>query len=140
MVLSKYHSFLRYLGVLFLGLFSLVVLVPAWAQDTPPNPPTAGDNSKVNQRDQSKSEPTADQQKNNRSDLDITKEIRQSLTKDKSLSTYAHNVKVISQDGKVTLKGPVRSTDEKSAVAAKAAQVAGEANINDEMTVVPKHN
>ena len=128
-------AFRRCLGALFL----LVVFVSAWAQDTPSKPPPAGDNSKVNQRDQSESEATADQQKNNRSDLEITKEIRHALTQDKSLSTYAHNVKVISQNGKVTLKGPVRSDDEKTAVIAKAAQVAGEANINDEMTVAPKH-
>ncbi len=116
MALHKYHSFPRYLGMLFL----FIVLVPSWAQDTTSKPATAGDNSKVNQRDQNKTEPTADQQKENRSDLDLTKEIRQSLTKDKSLSTYAHNVKVIAQNGKITLKGPVRSDDEKSAVAAKA--------------------
>jgi hyperosmotically inducible protein len=128
-------AFSRFLGALFL----LVVFASAWAQDTPSKSPPAGDNSKVNQRDQSKSEATADQQQNNRSDLEITKEIRHALTQDKSLSTYAHNVKVISQDGKVTLKGPVRSDDEKTAVIAKAAKVAGEANINDEMTVVPKH-
>jgi len=128
-------AFRRCLGTLFL----LVVFVSAWAQDTPSKPTPAGDNSKVNQRDQSESEATADQQKNNRSDLEITKEIRHALTQDKSLSTYAHNVKVISQNGKVTLKGPVRSDKEKTAVIAKAAQVAGEANINDEMTVAPKH-
>jgi hyperosmotically inducible periplasmic protein len=124
----------------FAGLFLLVLFASAWAQDTSSKPPTAGDNSKVNQRDQSASEPTADQQKNNQSDLEITKEIRRSLTKDKSLSTYAQNVKVIAQNGKVTLKGPVRSNNEKATVVAKAAQVAGEANINDEMTVVPKHD
>ena len=57
---------------------------------------------------------------------------------DKSLSTYAHNIKVITQDGKVTLKGPVRTDDEKSTVVAKATQVAGQGNVNDELTVVPK--
>jgi len=135
MALRKYHAFHRYLG----GLILLMVFVPVWAQDAPSNPTTAGDNSAINQRDQDKSEPTADQQQNNRSDLEITKKIRRSLTQDKSLS-YAHNVKVIAQNGRVTLKGPVRSDDEKSAVVAKAAQVAGDANINDEMTVVPQHD
>ena len=130
------HSFSRCLGLLLL----LVVFVLAWAQDSTSTSQTAGDNSKVNQQERQPSEPTADQQKNNRSDLDITREIRQSLTQDKSLSTYAHNVKVIAQNGKVTLKGPVRSDDEKTAVLAKAAEVAGQTNINDEMTVVPKHD
>ena len=130
------HTFFRCLGLLLL----LVAFVPAWGQDSTSTSQTAGDNSKVNQQDQQPSEPTADQQKNNRSDIEITREIRRSLTQDKSLSTYAHNVKVIAQDGKVTLKGPVRSDDEKAAVLAKAAEVAGQSNINDEMTVVPKHD
>jgi len=133
--LSK-HTFSRCLGLLLL----LVAFVPVWAQDSTSNSQMAGDNSKVNQQDRQPSEPTADQQQNNRSDLEITREIRRSLTQDKSLSTYAHNVKVIAQNGKVTLKGPVRSDDEKAAVLAKAAEVAGQANINDEMTVVPKHD
>jgi hyperosmotically inducible protein len=57
--------------------------------------------------------------------------------KDKTLSTYAHNVKVITQDGKVMLKGPVRSEDERSSVAAKAVAVAGESNVSNELTVAP---
>ena len=134
MALRKYHIFQRFLGVLIL----LVGFVPTWSQDATPQP--SGDNSKVNQRDQNGSEPTADQQKNNRSDLEITKEIRKSLIGDKSLSTYAHNVKVITQNGKVTLKGPVRSEEEKATVLSKAAQVAGQDNINDDISVVPKHN
>jgi hyperosmotically inducible periplasmic protein len=121
------------------GLLFLLVFVPAWGQDTSGTSQTAGDNSKVNQQDRQSSAPTADQQKNDSSDLQLTREIRQSLVKDKSLSTYAHNLKVISQNGKVTLKGPVRSEDERNAVLAKATQVAGEANVNDEMTVVTKH-
>lgn len=136
MGLRKDCAFPRYLGLLLL----LALFIPAWAQDTVQNPSSAGDNSKINQRDKSSAEPTADQQKDNRSDLDTAKEIRHSLTQDKALSTYAHNVKVIAQNGKVTLKGPVRSEEEKSAVLAKAAQVAGKDNINDEMTVVPKHD
>lgn len=59
-----------------------------------------------------KSQPTADQQKENKSDREIAKEIRQSIVKDKSLSTYGHNVKIIVQNGVVTLKGPVRSDED----------------------------
>lgn len=55
---------------------------------------------------------------------------------DKSLSTYAHNVKIISQNGMVTLKGPVRSEDEKKAVMAKAVEAAGGADkVTDQMSV-----
>jgi osmotically-inducible protein OsmY len=93
------------------------------------------DNSKVNQRDRRPEQATADQQKNNRADLEITQQIRKALTADKSLSTYAHNVKVITQGGKVTLKGPVRSADEKKAVELKAAEVAGAENITNQITV-----
>jgi osmotically-inducible protein OsmY len=68
---------------------------------------------------------TADQQSEATSDRMTTKKIRQSLVADKSLSTYAHNVKIITKDGMVTLKGPVHSEEEKSAIASKAAEVAG---------------
>ena len=97
--------------------------------------PPAADNTKTNERDRSANEPTADQQKENRSDRDITQQIRQSIMKDKSLSTDGHNVKIITQDGQVTLKGPVRSEDEKKAIEAKAAEVAGEDKITSELDV-----
>jgi hyperosmotically inducible periplasmic protein len=96
------------------------------------------DNTKVNQRDRATSEPTAEQQKNNRSDLETTKLIRRAIVKDKSLSMYAHNVKIIAQNGTVTLKGPVRSEDEKKVVEQKAAEVAGAANVKNEMDIAPK--
>jgi hyperosmotically inducible periplasmic protein len=93
----------------------------------------------VNERDRNKNEPTADQQKENRSDRDITQQIRQSIMKDKSLSTYAHNVKVITQNGQVTLKGPVRSEDEKKTVEAKATEVAGDNKVTSELDIKPKN-
>jgi osmotically-inducible protein OsmY len=113
----------------------------AWAiaQDTTnQGDPAPADNTKVNQRDQNANEPTADQQKDNRSDRDITQQIRQSIVKDKSLSTYAHNVKVITQNGQVTLKGPVRSDDEKQAVEAKAAEIAGQGKVTNQLDVKAK--
>jgi hyperosmotically inducible protein len=97
----------------------------------------AVDNTKINERDRSANEPTADQQKDNRSDRDITQQIRQSIMKDKSLSTYAHNVKIIARNGQVTLKGPVRSEEEKKAIEAKATQVAGENKVTSELNVKP---
>jgi osmotically-inducible protein OsmY len=80
------------------------------------------DNTRQN-RDQSS--PTADQQKMNPTDRAITQKIRKAVMNDKSLSSYAHNIKIIAQDGKVTLRGPVRSEDEKTNLDAKAASVAG---------------
>jgi hyperosmotically inducible periplasmic protein len=108
----------------------------ASAQDTAQAP--APDNTKVNERDKNKAEPTADQQKENRPDREITRQIRRSIVQDKSLSSYAHNVKIISQNGMVTLKGPVRSDEEKSTVEAKAAEIAGKDKVTSQLEVKPK--
>src|SRR5579862_1471732 len=67
----------------------------------------APDNTKTNQGDTNKNATTADQQKMNPADRETTKKIRSALVGDKSLSTYAHNVKIITTDRMVTLKGPV---------------------------------
>jgi hyperosmotically inducible periplasmic protein len=96
---------------------------------------TKPDNTRVNQADRAPGAVTADQQKNNKTDKETTRQIRKALVGDKSLSTYAHNVKVISQNGTVTLKGPVKTDDEKKAVESKAAEVAGASNIKSEITV-----
>ena len=63
---------------------------------------------------------------------------RRSLVEDKNLSTYAHNVKIIAQNGMVTLKGPVRSNEEKTAVEAKAAEIAGADKVTSQLEVKPK--
>src|SRR5262249_48106942 len=65
-------------------------------------------------------QPTADQQKSNKADRDLTQQIRQAVVSDKSLSTSAHNVKIISRNGTVTLRGEVKSDEEKKAIVAKA--------------------
>jgi hyperosmotically inducible protein len=119
-------------GIVVLGCGALVM-----AQDSPAQNP-ASDNTKMNQRDRNPNEPTADQQQNNRSDRDITQQVRKAIVADKSFSSYAHNIKVVTQNGQVTLKGPVRSEEEKHAVEAKAAEVAGEGKVNSELTVKPK--
>jgi osmotically-inducible protein OsmY len=92
----------------------------------------------VNDRDKSSSEATADQQKENASDRSLTQQIRKAILQDKSLSTYAHNVKVITQDGNVVLKGPVRSVAEKKAVEAKAIALAGEDRVSSQLQVAAK--
>jgi hyperosmotically inducible periplasmic protein len=108
--------------------------VPALvAQERSPD----ADNTKQNQRDRVKSEPTADQAKNNLSDREIMQQIRKAVVGDKSLSTYAHNVKIIAQNGKVSLKGPVRSEEEKQKIEQKATDVAGSGNVTNEITVKP---
>ena len=107
------------------------------AQSTEPQA-TSPDNTRMNSQDRDKASPTADQQKDNRSDREITQQIRQSLVKDKSLSSYGHNVKVITQNGQVTLKGPVHSEEEKKAIEAKATEVAGENKVSSELNIKPQ--
>jgi hyperosmotically inducible protein len=121
---------------LLLPLGSLVFCVSLMAVPTPSqdNQPTAPDNTKTN-KDQAG--PTADQQKMNPSDRAVTQKIRKAIHEDQSLSTYAHNIKVITQDGKVTLRGPVRSEEEKSNLEAKAASVAGQENVTNQLDVTP---
>jgi len=104
--------------------------IPAIAQNSKPP-----DNTKTNQRDRSKAEPTADQAKNNKSDREIMQEIRKSIVADKSLSTYSHNIKVIARNGQVTLKGPVHTEDERKAIEAKAADVAGADKVTNQISV-----
>jgi osmotically-inducible protein OsmY len=100
---------------------------------------TQPDNTAVNKRDQKPSEVTADQQKINSQDRDLTSKIRKAIVDDKSLSTYAHNVKVVSQAGTVTLKGPVRSEEEIKSIMAKATEITGSSDrVVNQLSVKPK--
>lgn len=81
---------------------------------------------------------TAEDQGNGRSDRKTTQAIRKALSGDKSLSTYARNVKVITKDGAVTLRGPVRSEQERQEVETKAVTVAGAGRVVNELTVEPR--
>ncbi len=100
----------------------------------------APDNTKINARDRAKDAPTADQQNNAATDRELTRSIRRALMDDKDLSSYAHNVKIITQAGEVTLKGPVRSANEKRVVESKAAEIAGAGHVTNQMSVAkPKH-
>ena len=130
-----YKSIIR--TFLCIGLL-LGVGVLTHAQEPNNQAPPASDNTKTNQRDRSANEPTADRQRDTRSDRDITQQIRRSIVNDKSLSTYAHNVKVITQQGQVTLKGPVQSEDEKKSIETKAAEVVGENKVSSELNVKPQ--
>jgi osmotically-inducible protein OsmY len=89
------------------------------------------DNSASNKSQQM----TADQQGQQSNDRLTTQKIRKAVIADKDLSTYAHNVKIIVKDGQVTLKGPVRSDDEKQKVQDLASQVAGADKVTNELMV-----
>jgi len=96
------------------------------------------DNTKSNKEDSSNRATTADMQKNDASDLDLTKRIRSSVIADKDLSTYGHNVKIVAVNGTVTLNGVVRSADEKSQIGAKAAAIAGQEHVVNDLKVQPQ--
>ena len=121
------------IAALALGLtgFSLAAVPVHAQQDSQAQP----DNTANNKGDVKKGAVTADQQKMNPADRELAKKIRKSITSDSSLSTYAHNVKVIVRDGTVTLKGPVKSEDEKNAVGSKASDIAGADKVQNELTV-----
>jgi hyperosmotically inducible periplasmic protein len=93
------------------------------------------DNSAANKQDRNTTQPTADQAKNAPSDREMMQRIRRDIVDDKSLSTYAHNVKIVAKNGKVTLRGPVHSDDEKRTIEEYARKVAGEGNVTSELTV-----
>ena len=128
--LIKSQRLLLALGSLALGASLMAMPVPRNQE----NQQTAPDNTKKN-KDQTS--PTADQQKINPSDRAITQKIRKAVHDDTSLSTYAHNIKIIAQDGKVTLRGPVRSEDEKRNLQAKAVAVAGKENVTNQLEIAP---
>lgn len=115
---------------LVVALFTAVILSSTSFAET--------DNTKINKRDASASELTADQQKTNGTDMEITRLIRQDLMSKSDLSTYAHNIKIITVNGKVTVKGPVRSKNEVNSILNSAGSIAGASNVINQMTVVPK--
>ncbi len=94
-------------------------------------------NSANNERHDRPGEQTADRQSNEQSDLDLTAKIRRSIVSDKSLSVNAHNVKIVAQNGQVTLKGPVQSEAEKKAIEQRASSIAGQPNVKNEIDVQP---
>jgi osmotically-inducible protein OsmY len=108
------------------------VPVAAHAQECKPAQSTAAPDNSAHNKAHNK---TADQQAENDTDRTITQNIRKALMADKSLSTYGHNVKIITVNGAVTLKGPVHSEEEKQSIAAKAAEVAGQDKVSNQLTV-----
>jgi hyperosmotically inducible periplasmic protein len=94
---------------------------------------TMPDNSKQNQTQNQTG--TADNQSNAKSDRDTTAKVRKAIIADKNLSTDAHNVKIITTNGAVTLKGPVKSDAEKQQVASDAAGAVSADKITNELTV-----
>jgi hyperosmotically inducible protein len=93
------------------------------------------DNTGRNVRDRNGGTKTPGDQSENEADRTITQNIRQAITADDSLSTNAKNVKIITTDGTVTLRGPVKSEKEKTEIEAKAKQVAGVKRVDNQLEV-----
>jgi len=93
------------------------------------------DNSGRNVRDRDDQNKTTGDQSENEADRTITQNIRRAVTADGSLSTNAKNVKIITNNGTVTLRGPVKSEKEKAEIEAKAKQVAGVKSVDNQLEV-----
>jgi len=100
---------------------------------------SAPDNSKANAAGMNSTDSTsiAQGQSNSPADITLAQQIRKSVIADKSLSTYAHNVKIVAVNGAVTLNGVVRDSHEKSVIETKALALAGKGNVTDDLTVAP---
>lgn len=122
------------------GCAIALVTVPAWATDTAKDAnaeakQVSADNSGRNVRDADGDTLTPMDQSNEPRDLELTKKIRSELVADDSLSLKAHNVKIISVDGIVTLRGPVENAAEKERIASLAEKAAGSGKVRNHLEV-----
>jgi len=107
------------------------VSVAAMAADDKTKP----DNTAINERDRSGETQTSGDQSNSSADLKTTQAIRQALMKDRELSTTAKNIKIITNNAQVTLRGPVKNAQEKAKIDQLARSAAGGAKIDDQLDV-----
>ncbi len=110
-----------------------LLLIAGLTFGQPPSP----DNTRSNKADPSDRQATSDMQRNDATDTELTKRIRQSVMADNTLSTYAHNVKIVAVNGTVTLNGVVRTAAEKNEIGKKATSIAGEGHVIDNLKLVP---
>jgi hyperosmotically inducible protein len=116
--------------ILFSALFGAGTV--AMAQESTP---MAADNAAVNTRDRAPEAMTAGEQSNANGDVNLTCKIRRAVVKDGTLSTMAHNVKIVTIEGHVTSRGPVHSEQEKTVIANKAEAIAGAGNVDNQLDV-----
>ena len=107
------------------------VSVAAMAADDKTKP----DNTAINERDRSRETQTSGDQSNSSADLKTTQAIRQALMKDSELSTTAKNIKIITNNAQVTLRGPVKNAQEKAKIDQLARSAAGGAKIDDQLDI-----
>lgn len=120
---------------------SLCVLLCACDRDrAPPSPTPNADNTGRNVRDRNPQAMTSGDQSESEADRTITQKIRQSLMDDNNLSTNAKNIKIISVNGTVTLRGPVNNDREKNEIARKARSISGVKNVDNLLEVARNEN
>jgi len=131
-----------------IGLTLALYFPFSWAADAPVHTPTTtpaqgaapprANNTEINTRDKSGTRPTPQDQTNNEADRKLLAAVRRAIVNDKTLSTSAHNVKILAQDGVITLRGPVRSADEKSKIGRLAQQTASVSSVRNELDISTK--
>lgn len=99
--------------------------------------PTAPDNTAINARDNAPDAKTPLDQNENAADIQITADIRKRVLEQPDFSINARNVKIITADGKVTLRGPVTTEAERNAIDKIAHEIAGEKNVDSHLEVAP---
>ena len=107
------------------------------------SPPTAddpivsksADNTEVNVRDRADATLKPTDQPNNAADIKVAAAVRRSITKDDSLSTMAHNIKLVASAGIVTLRGPVENEAEKAKVEQLASAAPGVSSVRNELDI-----
>lgn len=133
---SKLHT----IGVCFcITALTVSASLNAQPQTTPASSTSTSsspvDNTQVNRRDRDNQTATPTHQPNDKADIKLAAAVRRAIVKDKSLSTMAHNIKVVASQGVVTLRGPVKTEDEKARVEAAVKAVAGVNSVDNELDV-----
>jgi hyperosmotically inducible protein len=100
-----------------------------------PSPAMAPENTKINERDRNPAAITPGDQGSSEADRTLTQNVRQGVVKADGMSTAAKNVKIVTRDGVVTLRGPVKTDEEKSSIASIAHQVAGVKRVDNQLEV-----
>jgi hyperosmotically inducible periplasmic protein len=132
--MKKFAAAMKFAAAILMGAALTAWAPMAHAAD--PNPPA--DNSGKNVRDRQNSTMTPGDQSNAKSDVAITQAIRKAVMADKGLSTNAHNVKIITTNGAVTLRGPVKSAAEKTTIGAKAEQAVGVKSVDNQLEIASR--
>ena len=130
-------------GYLCAGSLVAALVLAGWVEaadraTTPTEAAQPADNSGRNTRDSGGTTLTPQGQGSSASDVDLTRRIRQAIVKDGALSTNAHNVKIMTVNGVVTLRGPVANAAEKASVAAKAQDVTGVKQVDNQLEIAAR--